>query len=91
MKMLKHASYPLVITTRYSVPKKMKGQLTAHWKMRDAEGFILNNDGNKSACVHQWDRFYSELRKFIDTKTYPDKSAEELITEIDKLANYIHK
>jgi hypothetical protein len=34
---------------------------------------------------------FSLVKLVIDTKTYPDKSAEELIVEIDKLANYIHK
>ena len=52
------------------VPKNMKGPLDTFWKIRDTEGYILNNDGSKSACVHQWDRFYSELYGFLDTKLY---------------------
>lgn len=31
---------------------------------------MLNYDGTRSACVHQWDRFASELTRFVDTKTY---------------------
>jgi hypothetical protein len=54
----------------FRVPKDMKGTLKDFWKIRDEEGYILNNDGSRSACVHQWDRFYSELRKFVDTKTF---------------------
>ena len=44
----------------------MKGTLKDFWKIRDAEGFILNYDGSRSACVHQWDRWYSEQKKFMD-------------------------
>ncbi len=54
----------------YRVPKDQKGPLDTFWKIRDKEGYILNNDGTRSACIHQWDRWYSELRKFVDTKTY---------------------
>lgn len=38
------------------VPKELKGPLDTHWKARDAEGYIINYDGTRSACVHQWDR-----------------------------------
>jgi hypothetical protein len=34
---------------------------------------------------------FSLVKLVIDTKTYPDKSVEEVIVEIDKWANYIHK
>ncbi|KAJ1460312.1 hypothetical protein M885DRAFT_510149 [Pelagophyceae sp. CCMP2097] len=50
----------------YRVPKSMKGPLDTHWKIRDAEGYMLEYDGSRSAVVHQWDRFYHELKKFVD-------------------------
>ncbi len=50
------------------VPKALKGSLDEHWRIRDSEGYILNNDGTRSYCIHQWDRWYSDLKKFIDTK-----------------------
>jgi hypothetical protein len=34
---------------------------------------------------------FSLVKLVIDTKTYPDKSADDLIIEVDKLAQYIHK
>lgn len=52
------------------VPAHMKGPLDTFWKIRDKDGYILNNDGTKSYTVHQWDRWYSELRKFVDSKLY---------------------
>ena len=54
----------------FRVPKDQKGPLDTFWKIRDMEGFVLNNDGTRSACVHQWDRFYSELQPFIDKNAY---------------------
>ena len=54
----------------FRVPKHMKGPLDTFWKIRDKDGYILNNDGTKSYTVHQWDRWFSELRKFVDTKLY---------------------
>lgn len=50
------------------VPKEMKGPLDTHWKIRDSEGYILNYDGTRSAVVHQWDRWYSEVVQFLDKK-----------------------
>lgn len=50
----------------FRVPKHMKGPLDTFWKIRDKEGYILNNDGTRSACVHQWDRFHREIRPFLD-------------------------
>jgi hypothetical protein len=50
----------------FRVPKDQKGPLDTFWKIRDKEGFILNNDGTRSACVHQWDRFHAEVRPFLD-------------------------
>ena len=55
----------------YRVPKEKKGPLDKFWKIRDSEGFILNNDGTRSAVVHQWDRFYDEIVPFLDSKLYP--------------------
>ena len=46
----------------------MKGPLDTFWKIRNDEGYLLNNDGTLSSCVHQWDRFYDELHAFIDVK-----------------------
>jgi hypothetical protein len=54
----------------FRVPKDQRGPLDTFWKIRDSQGFVLNNDGSKSACVHQWDRFYSELQPFIDKHTF---------------------
>jgi hypothetical protein len=51
----------------FRVPKDQKGPLDSFWKIRDADGYILNNDGTRSACVHQWDRFYAELYRWLDT------------------------
>ena len=48
----------------------MKGPLDTHWKIRDTEGYVLNNDGTRSICVHQWDRWYKDLAKFVDSKLY---------------------
>jgi hypothetical protein len=52
------------------VPKNETGPLDTFWKIRDSEGYVLNNDGTRSACIHQWDRWYKELVKFIDHKTF---------------------
>ena len=52
----------------FRVPKNQKGPLDTFWKIRDKEGFVLNNDGTRSACVHQWDRFHAEIRPFLDNK-----------------------
>ena len=52
------------------VPKHRKGPLDTFWKMRDEEGYLLNNDGSRSVCVHQWDRFYDELVKWIDKTVF---------------------
>jgi hypothetical protein len=54
----------------FRVPSHMKGPLDTFWKIRDKDGYILNSDGSKSACVHQWDRWHSELVNFIDQKLY---------------------
>ncbi|KAJ8609541.1 hypothetical protein CTAYLR_006037 [Chrysophaeum taylorii] len=54
----------------FRVPKHMKGPLDTFWKIRDDEGFLLEYDGQRSSVVHQlppeWDRFHSELVRFID-------------------------
>ncbi len=54
----------------HRVPKDQKGPLDTFWKIRDKEGYILNNDGSRSACVHQWDRWYGDVVDFVDTKLY---------------------
>ena len=55
----------------FRVPKDKKGPLDTFWKIRKGPmDYVLNNDGNVSACVHQWDRFHDELVRFIDTKLY---------------------
>lgn len=48
------------------VPKDQKGPLDTFWNIRNSDGYILNNDGSKTACVHQWDRFYGELQPWLD-------------------------
>ena len=50
----------------FRVPKDQKGRLDTFWKIKDSEGYILNNDGTRSACVHQWDRFYAEIQHWLD-------------------------
>jgi hypothetical protein len=52
------------------VPADKKGPLDTFWKIRDTEGYVLNYDGSRSACVHQWDRWHDELHKFVDTKLF---------------------
>lgn len=52
----------------YRVPKDKKGPLDTFWKIRDDEGYILNNDKTKSACIHQWDRWHDEVAPFLDRK-----------------------
>jgi hypothetical protein len=47
------------------VPKEKKGPLDTFWKIRDAEGYILNYDKTRSACVHQWDRFHDEIYPWL--------------------------
>ena len=37
----------------------MKGPLDTHWKIKDKDGWILDYNGERSAVVHQWDRFHS--------------------------------
>lgn len=54
----------------FRVPKDQRGPLDSFWKVRDKDGFVLNADGSRSACVHQWDRFYSEMQPFIDKYTF---------------------
>ena len=43
----------------FRVPKHMKGPLDTHWKIKDKDGWILDYNGERSAVVHQWDRFHS--------------------------------
>ena len=50
----------------FRVPKHMKGPLDTHWKIKDKDGYILDYDGQKSAVVHQWDRFHKECVNHID-------------------------
>jgi hypothetical protein len=57
----------------HRVPKDMKGPLDTHWHARDKDGWIINYDGTRSACIHQWDRWYQDLVGWID-KTVFDRS-----------------
>lgn len=55
----------------HRVPKEMKGPLHTHWKAREepppnGEGYIINYDGTRSVCVHQWDRWYADLAGWVD-------------------------
>eukprot|EP00598_Pedospumella_elongata_P013053 CAMPEP_0184989708 /NCGR_PEP_ID=MMETSP1098-20130426/29637_1 /TAXON_ID=89044 /ORGANISM="Spumella elongata, Strain CCAP 955/1" /LENGTH=384 /DNA_ID=CAMNT_0027514757 /DNA_START=255 /DNA_END=1409 /DNA_ORIENTATION=+ len=69
-----HQGYGVVNTigamNGYRVPKDQKGPLDTFWKIRDKEGYVLNYDGTRSACVHQWDRWFDELAKFIDANLF---------------------
>lgn len=51
------------------------GRLDTFWKIKDADGYILNNDGTRSACVHQWDRFYGEVQPWLDISFMQIKGA----------------
>ena len=50
----------------YRVPAHKKGPLDTFWKIKDADGYILDWDGQYSAVVHQWDRFGKEVVGHID-------------------------
>ena len=44
------------------------GPLDTKWKIRDpVKGFITNEDGTISAVVHQWDRWASEMGRWLDS------------------------
>jgi len=58
----------------FRVPADQKGPLDTFWKIRDNDGFVLNYDGTRSLCVHQWDRFADELTKFVDSGKIYDKA-----------------
>ena len=32
------------------------------------DGFVLNDDGSKSAAIHQWDRCFEQLTPFVGSK-----------------------
>jgi len=59
----------------HRLPADQKGPLDTFWKMRDEDGFILNNDGTRSAVVHQWDRFEEELLPFVESDRLFDRIA----------------
>ena len=41
--------------------------LGEYWRMRSADGYVLQDDGaTRSPAVHQWDRFFHELRDHVD-------------------------
>lgn len=52
----------------FRVPDHMKGPLDTFWHARDKDGYVINYDGTRSACVHQWDRWDHELAHFVDHK-----------------------
>jgi hypothetical protein len=54
----------------HRVPKEKKGPLDTYWKARDKAGYIINYDGTRSACVHQWDRWYKELSAWVDATLF---------------------
>jgi hypothetical protein len=54
----------------HRVPKEMKGPLDTHWHARNKEGYIINYDGTKSACIHQWDRWYKDLYAWVDRTVF---------------------
>ena len=44
------------------------GPLDTKWKIRDhVKGFITNEDGTISPVVHQWDRWASEMGRWLDS------------------------
>lgn len=47
------------------IQQEHKGSLTAFWKIRDSQGRIINNDGTVSPIVHQWDRWFQELKQYV--------------------------
>ena len=50
----------------FRVPAHKKGPLDTFWKIKDADGYILDWDGQYSAVVHQWDRFGNQVVGHID-------------------------
>jgi len=50
----------------FRVPAHKKGPLDTFWKIKDADGYILDWDGQHSAVVHQWDRFGNQVVGHID-------------------------
>ena len=51
------------------------GPLDTKWKIRDpVKGFITNEDGTISAVVHQWDRWASEMGRWLDSAFVRDNS-----------------
>ena len=59
----------------FRVPEDQKGPLDSFWKIKDSEGYIMNNDGTRTACVHQWDRFYAEIQPWLDISFMQIKGA----------------
>ena len=50
------------------VPMSELGPLDTKWKIRDpVKGFITNEDGTMSPVVHQWDRWASEMSRWLDS------------------------
>lgn len=68
----------------FRVPAHKKGPLDTFWKIRDKEGYILNYDGNRSACVHQWDRFHDELYPWL-RKTFAMGDKYVVVSKPDPL------
>ena len=79
------------------VPIDKKGPLDSFWNIKDGNGYILNNDGTRSACVHQWDRFYLEIQPWLDitlmeikgvrneTRIWLDNEARKMKKKVAKL------
>ena len=50
------------------VPMSELGPLDTKWKIRDSvKGYITNVDGSMSPVVHQWDRWASEMSRWLDS------------------------
>merc|ERR1711871_476137 len=45
--------------------KRSPSPLDTHWKIKDKDGWILDYNGERSAVVHQWDRFHSECVRHV--------------------------
>merc|ERR1711924_407162 len=49
------------------------GPLDTKWKIRDSvKGYITNVDGSMSPVVHQWDRWASEMSRWLDSAFVKD-------------------
>ena len=74
----KRTSAYIDLMNGFRVPAHMKGPLDTHWKIRDSDGYLLDYNGERSAVVHQWDRFYKEVVRFVDKLADDHRRAQKL-------------